>query len=390
MSTDDSAVAAAGRASVSRSGSTTSRATCSRAASWRGSCARMRSSASPRTRRSSSRRSRTATPTTQQLRELLPRELSAKELFLELACADVAAGCDLLRPCGSRPAGGTATSRSRSIPLSPTTRLAQYDEASGCTSGSRARTCSSRSRRHRARRGGDRGLDRGGPLDQRHAHLLGRALRRRRARLPRRAHALPRRRRRPLARALGRKLLRLPGRQRDRPPARRARRAREAEGKLGIANAKLAYAYYRELFSPDNELWAELAAAGAHPQRCLWASTSTKNPAYRDVLYVEELIGPETVNTMPEPTLLAFQDHGRVAETLEHGVDEAQRLLEQLAKAGVDYDDVVETLESGGDREVQRSVREAARRTGGQAARTGRGGSAAMTLRLVDLVGRRG
>ena len=87
----------------------------------------------------------------------------------------------------------------------------------------------------------------------------------------------------------------------------------ELHGKLGIANAKLAYARYRELFSPDNELWGELSAAGAHPQRCLWASTSTKNPAYRDVLYVEELIGPDTVNTMPEPTLLAFQDHGRVA-----------------------------------------------------------------------------
>jgi transaldolase len=122
----------------------------------------------------------------------------------------------------------------------------------------------------------------------------------------------------------------------------------ELKGKLGIANAKLAYARYRELFSLDNELWRELSAAGAHPQRCLWASTSTKNPAYRDVLYVEELIGPDTVNTMPEPTLSAFQDHGRVAETLTQGVDEANRLIERLAEAGVDYDDVVETLETEG------------------------------------------
>jgi len=122
----------------------------------------------------------------------------------------------------------------------------------------------------------------------------------------------------------------------------------ELHGRLGIANAKLAYARYRELFSPDNELWRELSAAGAHPQRCLWASTSTKNPAYRDVLYVEELIGPETVNTMPEPTLQAFQDHGRVAVTLTQGVAEAQQLLERLTKAGVDYDDVVETLEREG------------------------------------------
>ena len=118
------------------------------------------------------------------------------------------------------------------------------------------------------------------------------------------------------------------------------------KGKLGIANARLAYERYGQLFSSKDELWAELAAAGAHPQRCLWASTSTKDPAYRDVLYVEKLIGPDTVNTMPEKTLLAFQDHGRVAPTLEGGLEEAHRLLARLASAGVDYDDVVETLEA--------------------------------------------
>ena len=130
----------------------------------------------------------------------------------------------------------------------------------------------------------------------------------------------------------------------------------ELKGKLGIANAKLAYERFRELFSPRNERWAALAAAGAHPQRCLWASTSTKNPAYRDVLYVEELIGPDTVNTMPEPTLLAFQDHGTVAPTLERGLDEAHRLLEQLKSVGVDYDDVVETLEAEGVQKFVHSV----------------------------------
>ena len=130
----------------------------------------------------------------------------------------------------------------------------------------------------------------------------------------------------------------------------------ELKGKLGIANAKLAYERYREMFSPRNERWAALAADGAHPQRCLWASTSTKNPAYRDVLYVEELIGPDTVNTMPEPTLLAFQDHGTVAPTLERGLDEAHRLLEQLKAVGVDYDDVVETLEAEGVEKFARSV----------------------------------
>jgi len=120
----------------------------------------------------------------------------------------------------------------------------------------------------------------------------------------------------------------------------------ELKGKLGIANARLAYGRYRELFSPAHELWAGLAAAGAHPQRCLWASTSTKNPDYRDVLYVEELIGPDTVNTMPASTLRAFQDHGRVAPTLAQGRDEAQLVLKRLAAAGIDYDDVVETLET--------------------------------------------
>jgi transaldolase len=120
----------------------------------------------------------------------------------------------------------------------------------------------------------------------------------------------------------------------------------ELKGKLGIANAKLAYQNYLETFSGDR--WQPLADKGATKQRCLWASTSTKNPDYRDVMYVEELIGPETVNTMPEETIQAFQDHGVVAETLTQGVDEARRLLDDLAKAGVDYDDVVQTLEEEG------------------------------------------
>ncbi|MFY9580820.1 MAG: transaldolase [Gaiellaceae bacterium] len=120
----------------------------------------------------------------------------------------------------------------------------------------------------------------------------------------------------------------------------------ELKGKLGIANAKVAYQNYRELFSGPR--WEALATKGATKQRCLWASTSTKNPDYRDVMYVEGLIGPETVNTMPEETIRAFQDHGKVAETLTQGVDEARKLLDDLAKAGVDYGDVVLTLEQEG------------------------------------------
>lgn len=120
----------------------------------------------------------------------------------------------------------------------------------------------------------------------------------------------------------------------------------DLKGKLAIANAKLAYQTYLELFSGSD--WEDLAVAGASPQRCLWASTSTKNPDYRDVVYVEELIGTHTVNTMPPDTIKAFEDHGQVSDTLEKDVEEAHRTLERFAEAGVDYDDVVETLEREG------------------------------------------
>jgi transaldolase len=118
------------------------------------------------------------------------------------------------------------------------------------------------------------------------------------------------------------------------------------KGKLAVANAKLAYQRYEQLFSGDT--WEFLLSKGATPQRPLWASTSTKNPAYRDVMYVEDLIGAMTVNTMPEETIRAFQDHGKVARTLEDGIDEAKTLLADLAAAGIDYDDVTETLEQEG------------------------------------------
>src|SRR5262249_20982814 len=120
----------------------------------------------------------------------------------------------------------------------------------------------------------------------------------------------------------------------------------DLQGRLAVANAKLAYEHYVDVFSGPR--WEALASAGARPQRCLWASTSTKNPAYRDVLYVEELIGPATVNTMPFETIAAFQDHGVVRDTLTEGLDEAHALFEELAEAGVDYDDVTETLETEG------------------------------------------
>jgi len=128
-------------------------------------------------------------------------------------------------------------------------------------------------------------------------------------------------------------------------------------GKLAIANAKIAYENYLKAFS--GERWEALEAKGALPQRCLWASTSTKNPEYRDVLYVEELIGPHTVDTMPEETIQAFQDHGEVrGDTVLDGVDEAHQLLEQLAAVGIDYDDVVLTLEKEGVQKFADSFKE--------------------------------
>ncbi|KMO17223.1 bifunctional transaldolase/phosoglucose isomerase [Methylobacterium indicum] len=114
------------------------------------------------------------------------------------------------------------------------------------------------------------------------------------------------------------------------------------KGKVAIANAKLAYRRYKRLFSGTR--WDKLAAKGAHPQRLLWASTGVKNKAYSDVLYVEELIGPNTVNTIPPATMDAFRDHGTVRASLEEGVDEAERVLADLAKTGIDLDAVARQL----------------------------------------------
>ncbi|HET9675333.1 MAG TPA: transaldolase [Gaiellaceae bacterium] len=131
----------------------------------------------------------------------------------------------------------------------------------------------------------------------------------------------------------------------------------DLKGKLAIANAKLAYERYGAIFSGAR--WEALAAKGATKQRCLWASTSTKNPEYRDVMYVEELIGPETVNTMPLETIRAFQHHGEIrGDTILEGLDEAHALLEELAEAGVDYDDVVDTLEREGVQKFSDSLAE--------------------------------
>jgi len=132
---------------------------------------------------------------------------------------------------------------------------------------------------------------------------------------------------------------------------------KELRGKLAIANAKLAYEAYKEIFAGDR--WEKLAAKGAHPQRCLWASTSVKDDAYKDTMYVEELIGPDTVDTMPPETIEAFQDHGEVdGGALESDVDGAKKVLEDLREAGIDYDDVIDTLEKEGVEKFSKSFSE--------------------------------
>ncbi|RZU77060.1 transaldolase [Micromonospora kangleipakensis] len=157
--------------------------------------------------------------------------------------------------------------------------------------------------------------------------------------------------------------------------------AKALRGKAAIANAKLAYERYGKVFGSDR--WQALADAGAHPQRPLWASTSTKNPDYRDVIYVEELIAPGTVNTMPESVIHAFADHGETrGDTITGSYDEARKVFADLEAVGVDMSDVIATLEREGVEKfeaswlelldgVKKSLAEAAKGAGkpGQAAK---------------------
>jgi len=117
-------------------------------------------------------------------------------------------------------------------------------------------------------------------------------------------------------------------------------------GKIAVANCKLAYAEYRSMIGRPR--WRELAAKGARPQRVLWASTSTKNPAYPDTLYVDELIGPDTVNTLPPETLKAFVDHGRPSESLTRDLEGARAQVRRLAELGIDLEAVTRRLQEEG------------------------------------------
>ncbi|MBO0352377.1 transaldolase [Phormidium pseudopriestleyi FRX01] len=126
----------------------------------------------------------------------------------------------------------------------------------------------------------------------------------------------------------------------------------QIKGKVAIANAKIAYQKYKEIINSDR--WQALAAKGANPQRLLWASTSSKNPNYSDVIYVDELIGPDTVNTLPPATIEACADHCDVASRIETDVDEAYQLINNLPEFGIDLDQVMaELLEEGIDKFIQ-------------------------------------
>src|SRR3979411_2208347 len=114
------------------------------------------------------------------------------------------------------------------------------------------------------------------------------------------------------------------------------------KGKIAIANAKMAYQAYKKLFSGPR--WDKLAAKGAKPQRLLWASTGTKNKEYSDVLYVEELIGKNTVNTVPHATLDAFRDHGKLRDSLEENIEDAKGVLAGLEKSGIALDAITADL----------------------------------------------
>jgi transaldolase len=126
----------------------------------------------------------------------------------------------------------------------------------------------------------------------------------------------------------------------------RTAKARDLRGRAAVAQAALAYQLFHERFSGDR--WSRLAALGAHVQRPLWASTSTNNPAYAGTLYVDNLIGPDTVNTLPEATIAAFKDHGQLARTLDADPDDTQETMSRLAAVGIYMDEVGLTFEDQG------------------------------------------
>jgi transaldolase len=121
-------------------------------------------------------------------------------------------------------------------------------------------------------------------------------------------------------------------------------------GKAAVASGKVAYQVYQEMFADGSKIWRELKNQGASRQRVLWASTSTKDPRYSDVKYIEEMIGPDSVNTVPEQTLEAFRDHGKAELTITKDVEQARQALQTLDEVGVDLEQITQNLEEAGVR----------------------------------------
>lgn len=287
----------------------------------------------------------------EQLRTVLRTESDAKEVFFALAQRDIQAACDLLRPVFDREEG----SADGWVSLEVDPRLADDTDAT-IAEATRLRDMVARPNLFVKIPGTEAGLPaieeciaRGIPINVTLLFSLDRH------RAAARAYMRGLRRRRDAGKDL-RGLASVASYFVSRVDTEADRRLDaldvpaevkgDLKGTLAIANAKLAYQSYKELFSGPE--WDELAAVGGTPQRCLWASTSVKDPAYRDVTYVEELIGPQTVSTMPPDTIAAFLDHGHVADTLESDLEAAHRTFERFAAAGVDYDDVTATLEREG------------------------------------------
>ena len=244
------------------------------------------------------------------LKKLLAETDDPTEIFFSLALQDIRDACDVLRPAYDASGGIDGYVSMEVEPGLAYDTERTFEQARWIAHGGRPAEPLREDPGDGARAAGDRGLHRARHVDQHHADLLARPLQGRRRGVPPRARAARRRRRRPVEGRVGRVVLRLARRHRGRQAPRGRRASRRCKGKLAIANAKLAYKHFLEAFSGPR--WEYLAGKGANKQRCLWASTSTKNPAYRDVIYVEELIGPDTVNTMPLETIGAFQDHGEV------------------------------------------------------------------------------
>ncbi|GAA4552227.1 transaldolase [Amycolatopsis samaneae] len=292
-----------------------------------------------------------------QLREVLREHDDPKEIFLALAVEDIRAACDRLRPVFER----SGSRRDGWVSLEVDPRLA-YDTAATVAEAVRLHELVARPNLMVKIPGTEPGLPaieetvaRGVPVNvtllfslRRHRHAAEAYLRGLRRFLA--TGGDPHR----MASVASFFVSRV-----DTEADRRLRESGGHEdllGTLAVANARLAYRTFLEVF--DGPEWTDLAAAGAAPQWCLWASTSMKDETRPDVFYVEQLIGPETVVTMPPETVDAFVDHGVVADRLAGGMAEADRTLERFANAGVDYDDVVAVLEREGVEKFSTAYRE--------------------------------